>query len=91
MIEFYWSFIKDSRKVALPLTKLLRKNVRFEWGTDHDKAFKFLSSWFIDTPILKIPHSEQPFTIFTEASQYVTDAVFMQTHGFKLHLIAFCQ
>ncbi|XP_022026765.1 uncharacterized protein LOC110927373 [Helianthus annuus] len=39
---YYRRFIQDFSKLALPLTKLTKKNEKFTWGTDQEKAFQTL-------------------------------------------------
>ncbi|XP_022032579.1 uncharacterized protein LOC110933677 [Helianthus annuus] len=39
---YYWRFIQDFSKIALPLTKLTKKEEKFEWSDDQQKAFQIL-------------------------------------------------
>lgn len=77
MVEFYQFFIHDFSKVALPLTKLLRKSIPFEWGADQEETFRYISSRLIDTPILRSPHFEQLFVI----TPMQTLMLLVQSHG----------
>lgn len=40
IINYYSKFIKSYSTIAAPLFHLLRKNVKYKWSTDCDKAFK---------------------------------------------------
>ncbi|XP_015954959.1 uncharacterized protein LOC107479326 [Arachis duranensis] len=48
---FYWRFIKDFSKVALPLSRLLQKNVQFELNADCKEAFDKLKTALTQAPI----------------------------------------
>ena len=37
---YYRRFISDFSKIALPLTNLTRKTVKFEWSNDFQSAFQ---------------------------------------------------
>ncbi|XP_024961752.1 uncharacterized protein LOC112502152 [Cynara cardunculus var. scolymus] len=36
---YYRRFIQDFSKIATPLTTLMKKSVRFDWGTKQEEAF----------------------------------------------------
>lgn len=42
-VGFYWSFIKDFSKVALPLSSLLLKHAQFDFDIKCKKAFDILT------------------------------------------------
>ncbi|XP_057755951.1 uncharacterized protein LOC130975139 [Arachis stenosperma] len=50
---FYRRFIKDFRKIALPLSRLLQKDVDFEFDSECVKDFKELRSVLTMTPIVR--------------------------------------
>ena len=49
---FYQRFIKDFSKIALPLCKLLQKDVAFEFDEACKKAFDMLKELLTSTPII---------------------------------------
>ena len=88
-MTFYRRFIKSFAKIAKPLTALLKKNKKFEWNEDAEKAFKDLKNSLCSTPILKFPNMKLPFIITTDASGYGISAILSQKiNGFE-HPIAY--
>ena len=39
---YYGRFVKDFSAITLPLTRLTRKGVRFEWNDDYEMSFQQL-------------------------------------------------
>jgi hypothetical protein len=52
---FYQRFIKDFSKMALPLCKLLQKDVAFELNEACKKAFDKLKELLTSTPVIQPP------------------------------------
>ena len=75
---YYRRFIKDFRRIAKPLTKLLQKNEVFQWTEDAEKAFSKLKEILCTAPILKPPDMSQPFLITTDASGYAVGGILSQ-------------
>ncbi|TFY53807.1 hypothetical protein EVJ58_g9240 [Rhodofomes roseus] len=45
-------FVKDFAKLAKPLTRLTKREVDFEWGSEEERAMKLLKDALIDSPAL---------------------------------------
>ncbi|XP_051153378.1 uncharacterized protein LOC127287824 [Leptopilina boulardi] len=75
---YYRRFIKDFSAKAKPLSNLLKKNVKFEWGPEQDESFKELRSNLCKSPILQYPDYDKIFTITTDASDFAIGAVLSQ-------------
>ncbi|RDX77642.1 Retrovirus-related Pol polyprotein from transposon 17.6, partial [Mucuna pruriens] len=58
---FYRRFIKNFSKIALPLSKLLQKDVEFNFGWPSIEAFQELKNRLTSAPILQAPNWELPF------------------------------
>ncbi|XP_076892254.1 uncharacterized protein LOC143543926 [Bidens hawaiensis] len=56
---YYRRFIKDFSKIASPLTKLTRKDIKFNWGSEHDEAFKILKKKLTQAPVLVLPEGTE--------------------------------
>ena len=52
---YYWRFVKDFSKIASPLTRLLRKDHKFEWIDECEASFQELKQRLVTAPILIIP------------------------------------
>ena len=75
---YYRRFVRDFSRKASPLTRLLRKDVPFEWGPEQENAFQELKTALITAPILSFPNYQQGFTLFTDASGVGVGAVLCQ-------------
>lgn len=83
--NFYRRFICDYSKIAVPLTKLTRKNQPFQWNQLTQEAFEEIRSRFLKAPLLIYPNFEKPFIVETDASDTATGAILSQ-HGEDGHL-----
>ena len=63
----------------MPLNRLLKKNVPFEWSSECQEAFLTLKQRFMEEPVLMMPDQTQPFQIELDASKYASGAVLTQT------------
>ncbi|RDX78764.1 putative mitochondrial protein, partial [Mucuna pruriens] len=59
--DFYRRFIKNFSKLALPLSKLLQKDVEFKFNQPCIEAFQELKSQLTSASILQAPNWELPF------------------------------
>ncbi|CAM8978327.1 unnamed protein product [Rhodiola kirilowii] len=75
---FYRRFIQDFSKKALPLSKLLQKDVPFEFTATCREAFDELKRALTSTPIIRAPDWTRPFEIMCDASDYAVGAVLGQ-------------
>ena len=55
LVDYYRRFIEGFSKIALPLTRLTQKGVKFEWFDECEHNFKELKDRLVTTPILTIP------------------------------------
>ena len=88
--NFYRRFIWHFSDLARPLNNLLKKDWKFEWTNDCQRAFDELKKRFTEEPVLMMPDQTKPFQIETDASKYATGAVLTQldTNGDR-HPISF--
>ena len=49
---YYRRFVKGFSVIASPLTKLLRKEVKFEWTNKCQESFEKLNEMLVEAPIL---------------------------------------
>ena len=52
---YYRRFIEDFSQLVVPMTKLTRKEVKFEWNDLCEKAFQKLKRRLTSAPILIVP------------------------------------
>lgn len=67
-VNFHHKFIPHNAIVLDPLHNLLRKDVKFIWSTECQKAFDKIKALLCSKPILNIFDPELPINIYTDAS-----------------------
>ncbi|XP_027337082.1 uncharacterized protein LOC113850725 [Abrus precatorius] len=75
---YYRWFVKDFFQVALPLTKLTRKNAPFEWTPECEQSFQALKRKLTTTPVLTLPDPQGPFEVYYDASKQGLGCVLIQ-------------
>ncbi|XP_058756484.1 uncharacterized protein LOC131629722 [Vicia villosa] len=66
---YYRRFIMGFSKLALPLTRLTRKEVSFEWNSECEKSFQKLKEKLTTAPVLVIPDPNRSYEVFCDASK----------------------
>ena len=74
-VGYYMKFIDNFADIARPLTRLTKKNSRFEWTEDSQLAFQTLKQKLCTAPVLAYPNIELPYNLYTDASQYAVGAI----------------
>jgi hypothetical protein len=88
--NFYRRFIQDFSGMAKPITKLLRKTQKWNWGEEQDQAFTAIKEAFTKSPILAMPNMNEPFIIECDASDFATGGILSQKgNDGRIHPIAF--
>ncbi|CAA0839620.1 Uncharacterized mitochondrial protein AtMg00860, partial [Striga hermonthica] len=75
---YYRRFIEGFSKIALPLSQLTRKSVKFEWTDRCEASFQELNRRLTSAQVLTIPDPSRSFTIFSDASRQGLGCVLMQ-------------
>ncbi|KAJ9539506.1 LOW QUALITY PROTEIN: hypothetical protein OSB04_032239 [Centaurea solstitialis] len=78
LADYYRRFIQDFSKIAVPLTRLTRKNVKFVWGEEQQKAFELLRGKLCEAPVLTLPEGVDDMTVYCDASYHGLGCVLMQ-------------
>ena len=71
-------FIKDYAAIVHPLTLLTRKNQKFVWGEDQQKAFETLKEKITSYPCLRFPDPDRQFRLTVDSSDFACGAVLSQ-------------
>nr|GFC75178.1 putative reverse transcriptase domain-containing protein [Tanacetum cinerariifolium] len=77
---YYRRFVEGFSRLALPLTKLMRKGKKFVWNEEREKSFEELKQRLVSAPVLTLPSSSGGFKIYSDASRKGLGCVLMQ-HG----------
>ena len=80
LVGYYRRLIKGFSTIALPLTKLTRKEVRFIWSEECEASFRELKERFTSALVLALPSGTEGFVVYSDASKRGLGCVLMQ-HG----------
>ena len=80
MTSYYRWFIEGFSHIAILLTHLIKKGIKFEWIEDCEQSFQKLKQWLVSASILTIPIENEGFTIYSDTSKKGLGCVLMQ-HG----------
>ncbi|GJR44036.1 putative nucleotidyltransferase, ribonuclease H [Tanacetum coccineum] len=75
---FYQRVIKDFSMISKPMTKLLMKDVKFDFYDDCKKAFNILKERLTTTPIIISHDWNVPFELMCDATDFAVGAVLGQ-------------
>ena len=88
--SYYRRFIKDFAKIAQPLTQLTRKDVKFNWSDDCEKAFVRLKEALTGTEIMGYPLNEgDTFYLDVDASGAGIGGVLSQSQTGRERVLAY--
>ena len=66
---YYRRFIEDFSRLAAPMTKLTRNEVKFEWNDLCEREFQELKRRLTPALILIVPERGQRYTVYCDASK----------------------
>ena len=75
---YHRKFIKDFSRLVVPITKLSRKKVKFEWNDFCERAFQELKRRLTSASILIVLERGQMYTMYYDASKDGLGCVLMQ-------------
>ena len=80
-IGYYRDFIPNFAETASPLYDLTKKNMKFKWNIDSNKAWQSLKTTLSSKLILIAPDTNKQFFIATDATQNSIAGVLLQKNG----------
>jgi len=90
LANYYRRFIKDFAQIARSMNMLTRKDVKWIWGENQQKAFDELKGVFMTKPVLAVPDLDKEFRIEVNTSNYTTRGVLLMKCSDNLwRLVAF--
>ncbi|XP_073030654.1 uncharacterized protein [Primulina eburnea] len=75
---YYRKFVEGFSSIAIPLTKLTQKNLKFIWNEECERSFETLKTKLASTPVLVLPEDGKNFTVYSDASKGGLGCVLMQ-------------
>ena len=76
---YYRRFIEDLSLLAAPMTRLTRKEVKFDWDDRCDEAFQELKMRLTSAPILIVLDRGHGYTVYCDATRAGLGCVLMQS------------
>ena len=76
---YYRRFIEDFSRLAAPMMRLTRKEVKFDWDDRCEEAFQELRRRLTTAPILIVPDMGQGYTVYCDASRAGLGCVLMHS------------
>ena len=75
---YYRRFVNEFSVITSSLTKLLLKDVKFEWNDKCQASFEQLKQFLIEAPVLTQPTLGKEYTLYSDASRIGLGCVLMQ-------------
>ena len=75
LANYYRQFMKDFARIAKLLHKLVRKNEKWNWREEQEKAFKELKKVFTTQLVLVAPDMNREIRVEADASEYITGSI----------------
>ena len=75
---YYRRFVKGFSMTAAPMTRLLQKNVKYEWSEKCQRSFDKLKASLTEAPVLTQLTCGREYVIFSDASLNGLECVLMQ-------------
>ena len=79
LVGYYRRFIEDFSRIAVPMTRLTWKEVKFEWDDRCEEAFQESKRRLTSALILIVPDMGQGYTVYCDASRAGLGCVLMQS------------
>ena len=90
MAGWYRKFIKNFSHIAKPLYNLTKKNVKWEWTDECEKAFIVIRDAITKYPVLRAADPNKDYILETDASDEALSATIMQNDDEgNLHPVAY--
>jgi len=77
LTNYYRQFIKDFAKLAVPLYVLVKKEEKWRWEKEQEKAFEKLKDVFTVELVLAIPDLDKEMQVEADMSDYATEGVLL--------------
>ena len=88
-VGYYRRFIPQFAEPVAVLAKLLKKNEKFHWDSEHQEAMDKLKKLMASAPVLRPPDFTKPFLVVTDACDFAIGGALMQVHNGREHPIRY--
>ena len=76
--RIYRKFVEGFFRIAAPLTKLTRKDVKYDWVVTCKQSFEELNDILTSAPVLALPNGKDGFVVYSDASRQGLGCLLMQ-------------
>ena len=77
LVGYYRKFVEGFSRIAAPLTKLTKKDVKYDWVDACQKSFEDLKGRLTSAPVLALPNERDGFVVSSDASRQGFGCVLM--------------
>ena len=77
LVNYYRRFVKGFAEIARPLHRLVRKEEKWNWGIEQEKAFRRLKEIFMTEPMLATPDLDKKMRVKADALDYAMEGVLL--------------
>ena len=74
---YYRKFVEGSSRIAASLTKLTRKDVKYDWVDACQQSFEEFTDRLTSAPVLALPNGRDGFVVYSDASKQDLGCVLM--------------
>ena len=78
MATYLHKYAKNFAGLALPLSKLLKKEAEWVWDVECQRAFDSIRKSLMEAPVLAIANHDKPFYVVCDASDFAIGCALMQ-------------
>jgi hypothetical protein len=89
LVSYYRRFLPSLAEVALPLTTLTSKKVKFVWTESQQLAFSAVKKLLTEAPLLRFPDYEKEFFLYTDWQPAAIAAILGQKEGDTEYVVAY--
>ena len=75
---YYRKYVEGFSMIAAPLTKLTRKDVKYDWVDACQQSFEELKGRLMTAPVLALPSGKNGYVVYNDASREGLGCVLMQ-------------
>ena len=80
-VGWYRELIPNFSKIAVPITHLLKKDIKFEWAETCQRTFEELRDKLSTYPVLRPPDWDKLFHVYCDASNVAVGSALCQSTG----------
>ena len=81
MVNILSSFLRNLRKLLIPIYDLQKKAKKFKWTEEAEKAFNKIKKLLINPPIVKAPTPDRLFQLKSDTSREGMGGTLLQKQG----------